>query len=277
MTGNQHKKNAHAHKSANRIPYTRARRALDKKRRTRLVAAVGTGSNGRPVTINLSRSDRTPICMITGAAGTGKTALAAQICRSLKAGQQDPDLVLIASTDAHPTLLPKDTQLLTAADIADVITRVLDERDDEISRAAEEFPDKNITDIESYWAAGYAMPWLVLFIDDFPRALSGCPELGQILVPAARMAKTLGVRFLITTQQTNLTRTFWDTKTGSLQLDATIPTFLRLRGFRQFACLEPWHGLVQTYPYVSIRTPHLKQKPDIAFRFEDFGAVPATR
>lgn len=235
MTDNAHKKAARKHQKTNGVSYLRARREVDNKRHTPLLAILGTNRDGNPVRLNLDerfRGGAGPHCLITGWTGSGKTVLAAHIAASLTDGRNG-DIELIVGDPFDTSLFPVTATVVGEDDLAEAINNTLAKRMRQLQDAGQW-----VRDIHDYRTLGNHMPAAVILIDECDRWLrGGGPARAEAVGRVARMGRSLGVHLILTTLD-GYPFDVWRATAGN------VSAIVRLRG-REFRDLELGQGLLQ--------------------------------
>lgn len=242
MTGNnKHKRHARAHQAVRGGTYVRARRIVSRSHCPPITATIGHGLDGRPVKLDFTRAYHGHVWIIAGLTGSGKTVLAATICRSLTASRKSDEVSVLVGSYAHPSLFSA-ARVEDPADVLQVITEEMAERQELFRKAAQQLRVP-IGDIESYRNAGYRLPTLVVILDPFELVEPGSN--GPALVSIARLARALGLRVILTSQQDSLLAL------GRAGRDLTnaVAAFIHLRGQSPpFADLGQGCGVVRAQP-----------------------------
>lgn len=187
--------------------------------RERLRVAIGVGTNGQPVELDLKEAAEGgmgPHGLVVGATGSGKSELLRTLVLGL-AITHPPDLLSFVLVDfkggatfTRLDALPHTSAVITnLKDHLDLVDRMKDAlagemaRRMELLRAAGDFA--SLRDYDHARSGGRpdlpAMPSLLVVVDEFSELLTAKPEFLDVFMTIGRVGRSLGVHLLLASQR----------------------------------------------------------------------------
>lgn len=166
-----------------------------------LVFNLGVTIDGSPVFADLAKM---PHLLIAGATGSGKSVALNAIIISLMAKIKDTDLkfVLIDPKQIEFSIYNNLKYLLTP-----VITETKDALNtfdyliDEMNRRYRLFAEQNKRNIEQYHQSGFALPYIVVIVDEFSDLVLSNREIESKIQILAQKSRAAGIHLILATQR----------------------------------------------------------------------------
>ena len=166
-------------------------------------AVVGVDADG-PVVLDLQRDG--PHVLVAGTTGSGKSELLQTLVASL-AVANTPDAMTFVLVDYKGgaafrdcARLPHTVGLVTDLD-GHLVERALASLGAELRAREALLAGFGAKDVEALWAAGGALPRLVIVIDEFASLVEELPDFVRGLVGIAQRGRSLGVHLVLATQR----------------------------------------------------------------------------
>ena len=166
-------------------------------------AVIGLDADG-PVVLDLRRDG--PHVLVAGTTGAGKSELLQSLVASL-AVANTPDAMTFVLVDYKGgaafkdcARLPHTVGLVTDLD-GHLVERALVSLTAELKAREALLAGAGAKDIEELWAAGGALPRLVIVIDEFASLVEELPDFVRGLVGIAQRGRSLGVHLVLATQR----------------------------------------------------------------------------